>query len=201
VAAAGLARGCPVIYCLPQHATVNADDQHLLTLAALARVRAAPCEVLAYGPSLEPVVEAAQRVARVAGAFPLVVVDDCLTLIDAEPGDRLVACEAVEAVLTLLSTGLGCIVLGLATLSRDETDLLCARHSAVTKGDAPIRRWLPRVSTLLPQTIIAIQPIGQARQGPLTATIDIVAKDGGGERLNPLLVRVDQDFMAWGSDA
>jgi hypothetical protein len=147
------------------------------------------------------VVEAAQRVARTTGAFPLVVVDDCLTLVEAEPDDRLVACEAVEAVLTLLSTGLGCAVLGLATLSRDETDLLCARHSALTKGDAPIRRWLPRVSTLLPHTIIAIQPIGQARPGQLTVTMDILVKEGEGERLHPLLVRVDQDFTAWGSDA
>jgi hypothetical protein len=198
VAAAGLTRGCPVIYCLPQAAAENTDDhQDLRSLAAQACDETAPCEVLAYGASLEPIVEVVQRVARATGAFPLVVVDDCLSLVDAEPGDRLLACEAVEAALTLLSTGLGCVVLGLATLSADETDNLCERHVALTKPDAPVRRWVPQVANLLPRTLIAIQPIGQILAGAMCATLDIVARESEGERLHPLLVHVDQDFIAW----
>jgi hypothetical protein len=198
VAAAGLSRGRPVIYALPQPAAGSpADARDLDALAALARAGAAPCEVLAYGPSLEPVVEVVQRTACATGAFPLLIVDDCLTLVDAEPGDRLLACEAVEAALTLLSTGLGCIVLALAALPADETDRLCDRHVALTTPDAPVRRWVPQVVKLLPHTLIAIQPIGQVLPGALCATMDIVARDAQGERLHPLLVRADRDFGAW----
>lgn len=201
VAAHGLSRHCPVVYCARQPADVGATDPHLVALAGRARAAATPFEVLAYGPSLEPVVEAAQRAARATGASPLVIVDECLTLIEAEAEDRLLACEAVEAALTMLSTGLGCTVLGLAALSGDDTVRLCERQSLLTRRDAPARNWLPWLYDLLPHTIIAIQPIGHTQGEATCATIEIVAKERRGERLQPLLVRLDQEFTTWLDDS
>jgi hypothetical protein len=147
------------------------------------------------------VVEAAQKAARATGASPLVIVDECLTLIEAEAEDRLLACEEVEAALTMLSIGLGCTLLGLAALSGDDTVRLCERQSLLTRRDAPARNWLPWLYNLLPHTIIAIQPIRHTQMEATYATMEIVAKERRGERLQPLLVRLDQKLTAWLDDS
>jgi hypothetical protein len=201
VAAQGLSRGCPVVYCAQHAGETGADDAQFEALAARARGSSIPFEMLSYHRSLESVVDATLMAARTTGASPLIIVDDCLTLIEDDGGDSLVACEEVATVLTMLSIGLGCTVLGLAALSSNDAARLCERQDMLTRRDAPAGRWLPALCALLPHTIISIQPIGPVREEPACAAMSIVTKERPGEQVPPLLVRLGQEFTAWRNDS